>query len=585
MESGKIKVNSENIFPIIKKWLYTEQDIFIREIISNSCDAITKFKKLISIGEAAEDGGGYAIRIGVSKKAKTIAFTDNGIGMTAEEVDKYINQLAFSGAEDFIAKYSDTESSGIIGHFGLGFYSSFIVSERVEIDTLSYLPSATAVHWVCDGSTEYTLDVGSATARGTTVTLHIGADGKKYLDASVLTGILRKYCAYLPYGISVTDLDAKDKTPVSVNESPLFVKQYKDITDDEYKAFYKSNFADYRDPLFWVHINVDYPFNMKGILYFPEVNNIPAQNDGLIKVYNNQVFVTDNVKDLVPEYLGVLKGMLDCADMPLNVSRSSLQNTEYWRKVRTHIIKKTAEKIRSLCIKDFESYKSVWDKINGFLKFGCITDDDFYKKIKDALILKTTDGEYIKLADLTDKKKLFYVNSPSNMGAFLSGYKAAGHTVYLLDQGIDTHFISFLERTESDLKFARIDSEADALKGDGGGDAQTGEKITDEFKKVIGEGLKIEAQPVNSDMPCLILSGEDASRMQTMGRLMGMAEGFRDERLLINTASPVIKRLTDNPDANEIRYCYDLARLSVGALAPTEVNGFIELAVSLLKRS
>ena len=604
--SGKIKVQSENIFPIIKKWLYSDHDIFVRELVSNACDAVTKFKKLLSVGEVRLDAEPeFAVNITVSKKGKYIVFEDNGIGMTADELDKYINEVAFSGAEEFLSKYKG-DGAGIIGHFGLGFYSAFMVADKVTIETLSFADGAKAVKWTCAGNTDVTMEDCEKDGRGTKITLFLSDESKEFADRWRLEKVLNKYCAYLPYTINLTDADEKpakkdkkdkDKaetetpeTPSNVrkiNKTPLWTKAVKDCTDEEYKAFYREMFMDYTDPLFWIHLNVDYPFNLKGILYFPAIDLRNVKNEGAIKLFNNQVYVADNIKDVIPEYLMLLRGVLDCPDLPLNVSRSFLQNDGYLNKIKAHITKKVSEKLKNLCANEQENYRKYWKTINPFVKYGCMTDNDFYGKIKEAVIFKTVKNVFISLPDVLKEKTVYYVNDGAEMSLYLENF--ADKTVLLLDDPIDTHFIQFLESENKDCKFVRVDSDAALLGNDAENKADTdtekaeAEKITAEFKRVYPD-KKIEAGRLKLDLPCVIITGENARRMEAMGRIYGMDQGsmFKDEKLIVNTAHPLIRKLAETPDDETVKLLYGLARLGNNTMEPAAINDFVKLILKKL---
>ena len=630
--NAKIKVQSENIFPIIKKWLYSDHDIFARELVSNACDAITKFKKLLSVGEVKLDvEPEYAVNITVGKKGKYIIFEDNGIGMTADELDKYINEVAFSGAEEFLSKYKG-DGAGIIGHFGLGFYSAFMVADKVTIETLSYIDGAKAVKWTCGGNTDVVMEDCERDGRGTKVTLFLADDSKEFADRRRLETVLNKYCAYLPYTINLIDADEKpakkdkkdkDKaetetpeTPSNVrkiNKTPLWTKAVKDCTDEEYKSFYREMFADFTDPLFWIHLNVDYPFNLKGILYFPAIDLRNVKNEGAIKLFNNQVYVADNIKDVIPEYLMLLRGVLDCPDLPLNVSRSFLQNDGYLNKIKAHITKKVSEKLKNLCANEQENYRKYWATINPFVKYGCMTDNDFYGKIKEAVIFKTvkretlnvksegcccegdkhdggechcekrsdaaiSNGQFISLPDVLKEKTVYYVNDSADMSLYLENF--ADKTVLLLDDPIDTHFIQFLESENKDSKFVRVDSDAALLGGkdEGGVERADIEKITDAFKRVYPD-MKTEAGNLKLDLPCVIITGENARRMEAMGRIYGMGQSaaFKDEKLIVNAAHPLIKKLAESPDDETVKLLYGLARLGNNTMEPAAINDFVKL--------
>lgn len=471
MVKGNISVDSENLFPIIKKWLYSDKDIFLRELVSNGCDAVTKLKKLASIGEAQiDENEKFKVTVSIFKDAKKLVISDNGIGMTAEEIDKYINQIAFSGASDFLSKYKEEDDKGsqIIGHFGLGFYSAFMVADSVEIDSLSYQDGAKAAKWTCDGSMEFDLTDGDRTERGTAITLNIAEDSEEFLEESTIRQILHKYCAFLPIEIYVEvpedkhedhcdcghdhDHEHEDDTPSEPkpinNTTPLWMKKPSECTDEEYKEFYRNVFMDFNEPLFWIHLNVDYPFNLKGILYFPKINHEFAGQEGQIKLYNNQVFVADNVKEVIPEFLMLLKGVIDCPDLPLNVSRSFLQNDGYVKKISSHITKKVADKLTSIYNNERENYEKYWDYINIFIKYGCLRDEKFYEKVKDVIIYKDIDGKYLTLDEYLDgkeEKDVYYVSDPQTQSQYINMFKNQGLNAVVLPSMMDTHFISLVE--------------------------------------------------------------------------------------------------------------------------------------------
>lgn len=586
MKKGTISVNTENIFPIIKKWLYSDKDIFLRELVSNGCDAITKLKKLADVKEASiDDCGEFFVEIVLDKKQKQIKIIDNGIGMTEDEVVKFITQVAFSGAEEFIKKYqSEKEENRIIGHFGLGFYSAFMVAERVDINTLSYLPGAKSVFWSCDGGTSYEMSEGDKTARGTEITLHISDDNKEFLEEGRLREILNKYCAFLP--VPIYFYKAGDKRGDAVNDtSPLWLKKPSECTDEEYKEFYKKVFFDFNDPLFYIHLNVDYPFNLKGILYFPKLRHEFDPAEGQIKLYNNQVFVADNVKEVIPEFLMLLKGVIDCPDLPLNVSRSFLQNDGYATRVSAHITKKIADKLASLYKNERENYNKYWDDINPFIKFGCLKDEKFYDKVRDIIIFKTTGGAYKTISELAgDEGDIYYVSSEVQQAQYIEMFKKQGLEAVILPTVIDNHFISFLEAKNTKIRFKRIDSGiADSLKEERGEDSKG---IVELFKKALNnDKLKIEAVPLKSeDFPAVLLLGEQSRRMLEMARLYGAGMGIdsfsQDETLTINLNHPIIKKLSgaeDNARTYIIcRQIYDMARMAQRPLDGEALTEFIK---------
>jgi molecular chaperone HtpG len=479
--NGNISINTENIFPIIKKWLYSDKDIFLRELISNGCDAISKLKRISSIGEAnIPEETRYKVTVSVNKENKTLKIIDNGIGMTGEEIDKYINQVAFSGAEDFISKYKDKmdESNQIIGHFGLGFYSAFMASDKVEIDTLSYIEGSEPVKWICEGGTEYEITSSERNDRGTTITLFVSEDSKEFLEEYKLREIIQKHCSFLPVEIYIenenTKDDDNDKEKQPLNDTkPLWLKSPKDCTEEEYKEFYKKVFLDFIEPLFWIHLNVDYPFNLKGILYFPKLKHEFEATEGQIKLYNNQVFVADNIKEVIPEFLLLLKGVVDCADLPLNVSRSFLQKDSNVMKISRHIVNKVSDKLTTLYKNERDNYNGFWDNIHIFIKYGCLRDHKFYEQVKDIILFKTIRGEYVTLKQYLEankekhENKVFYVNDEKQQSQYIKLFKEHDLDAIILNTTIDNHFISFLEMNESGVKFNRIDSDlSETLKSE-----------------------------------------------------------------------------------------------------------------------
>lgn len=606
MAKGNISVDSENLFPIIKKWLYSDKDIFLRELVSNACDAVTKLKKLAGIGETnigADEK--FKVTVTIDKPNKKLIISDNGIGMTAEEIDKYINQIAFSGASDFLSKYKDEENEGaqIIGHFGLGFYSAFMVADSVEIDSLSYADGAKPAKWVCDGTMEFDMSDGTRTERGTTITLNIAEDSEEFLDEMTVRQILHKYCSFLPTEIYIENTedkkedDKEEPKPIN-NTTPLWMKKPSECTDEEYKEFYRNTFMDFNEPLFWIHLNVDFPFNLKGILYFPKINMEFAGQEGQIKLFNNQVFVADNVKEVIPEFLMLLKGVIDCADLPLNVSRSFLQNDGYVKKISNHITKKVADKLTGIYNTDKESYEKYWDDINIFIKYGCIRDEKFYEKIKDVIIFKTTDGKYLTMNEYLDgkeKKEIYYVSDKKLQSQYINMFKEQGLDVVELPTVMDTHFISFLEMKNPEIKFKRIDSvisdEQDTEK-----DEDKDKALAEKFKTRINDDtLKIEIKALkNEEVPAVLLLSEESRRMQEMYRsygqqMAGMANMFHDEfTLVVNKNNELIKKLDSLPAEDTdlvIDQVYDLARISHGPLAADAMTKFIERSNMLLNKA
>ncbi|WP_131068215.1 molecular chaperone HtpG [Clostridioides difficile] len=626
-EKGSISIHTENILPIIKKWLYSDKDIFIREIISNGCDAVSKHKRLVSLGEISENkSSDYKITVSVNKGEGTLKFIDNGIGMTEEEIKKYINQVAFSGAEDFFNKYKDKmeESNDIIGHFGLGFYSAFMVSKKVQIDTLSYTEGATPVRWISEGGTEYEISESDArNDRGTTITLFIDDDSKEFLDEFTVRGIINKYCSFLPVEIYLEDVERLEREAKEAEEkakkqkedgkeeivdakvieplndtNPLWLKSPKDCTDEEYKEFYRKVFNVFDEPLFWIHLNVDYPFNLKGILYFPKLKNEFELTEGKVKLYNNQVFVADNIKEVIPEFLLLLKGVIDCPDLPLNVSRSFLQNDRDVSKISKHIIKKVADKLKSLCKNEREEYNKFWDDIQIFIKYGCLKDESFYEKVKECILFKTIDDEYITLQDYLEKckdkheNKVFYVSDKEQQSQYIKLFKEYDLSAVVLNSSIDTHFISFMEYKENGVKFNRIDADlSDVLKDknenkDSEENKEEIAKIEGLFKEAVGERVKnysVEGLK-NEDTPAMVLVSEQSIRMAEMqSRFAGMDLGmnFEEEKtLVINENSPIIKKLVSLKDDEEKKKFFHKFSIVVWTiwLVPYFIGMFIGMA-------
>lgn len=567
-KKGNISIHTENIFPIIKKWLYSDKDIFVRELISNGCDAINKYKKLVSLGEIEnKEEQDYKINVVIDKDNSTLIFEDNGIGMTEDEVEKYINQVAFSGAEDFVNKYKDkiSEENDIIGHFGLGFYSAFMVANKVQIDTLSYKEGAQAVRWMSEGQTEYEIcESETRNSRGTTITLFLSDDSKEFLEEYTVRSIIDKYCSFLPVNIY---LDIKDSTKEQNENSeeekplndtyPLWLKSPKDCTDEEYKEFYRKVFKTFDEPLFWIHLNVDYPFNLKGILYFPKLKNEFELIEGKVKLYNNQVFVADNIKEVIPEFLLLLKGVIDCPDLPLNVSRSFLQNDKDVSKISKHIVKKVADKLKSLYKNERENYEKFWDDIQVFIKFGCLKDEGFYDKVKDCILFKDIKSEYITLNDYLEKckekheNKVFYVSDEEQQSQYIKLFRDYNLDAVILDSSIDNHFISFIEFKNQGVTFNRIDADLSDVLKDKKEDENKEDKteIENLFKEYAKD--KVKTYSVESlkseDTTAIILVSEQSRRMAEMkSQFAGMDLGmnFEEEKtLVINNNSPIIRKL------------------------------------------
>ena len=598
------------MMPIIKKWLYSDKDIFLREIVANGIDAITKFKKLVSMGTAAQpEGEEYSVRISVDKGAGTLTVEDNGIGMTEEEVEKYITQIAFSGASDFLAKYEKAGGDGIIGHFGLGFYSAYMVSENVEIFTKSY-DGSPAVHWQSDGNKKYTIEECDRSERGTKIVMHLLAEEKEFLEESKIRELVNKYCSFMPYNIYIGFKgDGKD-TPVNTT-SPLYIKNAKDCTDEEYKEFYTKTFFDFNPPIFWVHLDMDYPFKLKGILYFPKVKNKLELERGKVKLYCNQVFIADNIKEVIPEFLMLLNGVIDCPDIPLNVSRSFLQNDRQVQRITKYITRKVADKLVSLFKTDRKKFEECWSDLANFVKFGCIKDEDFYDRVKDIIIYKDINGEYKNINEFLglpagsadesgeggeEKKEekqedkqpstIYYVSDEQQQAQYVKMFKDAGLNAICCDNFIDPHFISYLEyKAPAKLKFMRIDADiAGALKGEDGAEDSV---LIDIFKNAIGDDkLTIKTQALkNSAVPAVINVDEYMRRYSEMGSFYGMSEGEVAKTMVVNTANPVIAKLKQLDDAKQkfvAGYVYSLALLSYKKLTPDEFAKFIDENLVLL---
>ena len=608
-QKGSISIHTENIFPIIKKWLYSDKDIFIRELISNGCDAVNKYKKLISLGEAKGNADeNYKIKVSIDKENSALIFEDNGIGMTAEEVEKYINQVAFSGAEDFFNTYKDkmNEENDIIGHFGLGFYSSFMVSKKVQIDTLSYKENATPVRWVSEDGLEFELTQSdNRETRGTTITLFLADDSKEFLEEYTVRNIIDKYCSFLPVDIYLETIKTEetkedevvDTTPIN-DTNPLWLKAPKDCTDEEYKEFYRKVFKTFDEPLFWIHLNVDYPFNLKGILYFPKLKNEFELIEGKVKLYNNQVFVADNIKEVIPEFLLLLKGVIDCPDLPLNVSRSFLQNDRDVSKISKHIVKKVADKLKSLYKNERENYEKFWDDIQVFIKFGCLKDESFYDKVKDSILFKTINSQYITLNDYLEnckekhENKVFYVSNEEQQSQYIKLFKDYGLDAVILDSTIDNHFISMIEFKNQGVHFNRIDADlSDILKdNDNEDNKEIKTDIENLFKDVIGDRINnYSVESLKSeDTPAIILISEQSRRMAEMrSQFAGMDFGmsFEEEKtLVINNNSSIVKKLVSLKDdeskkeqvsliCNQI---VDIALLSNKELDSKQLDEFIK---------
>ena len=618
--SGGISVETAHIFPIIKKWLYSEKDIFLRELVSNAADAVTKHKRLVSLGEIEGTDERYRITVTLDKTAKTLTVSDNGIGMTEEEVARYLGNIALSGALDFVSRYEgeqskDAAGAGIIGHFGLGFYSAFMVADTIEVITRSYMGGETT-RWVCsaDGSYEFT-DAPYAPERGTDIILHITEEEAAYLDARKIRDMLDKYCSFMPTEIYFEDADADTAAdtaeapaePAPINDvTPLWQKSPSECTDEEYKAFYRKVFHDFREPLFHIHINADYPLNFKGILYFPRPGNEYEPIEGQIKLYYNQVFVADNIKEVIPDYLLMLKGVLDCPELPLNVSRSYLQNNTYVSKVSAHIVKKVCDKLNSLCDTDRETYESIWDSVRTFVEYACMRDRKFYDRVRDSLLFKLTDGAYVTVDEYfkaeegaePSEKILYYTSDPEGQAQYISLFEAEGIRVAVLDRLIDSQFAQMYEayEGESSVKFRRIDADvAAALKKDG--EAAESTALTELYRKV-SEKEKPEiryAALKDESVPAMLTVSEESRRMEEMMRMYAMqggADGMPaypvSYTLTVNTASPLTARITALCDTDPAKaellaaQVYRLCLLSQRRLTAEELTSFLAESFDLL---
>ncbi|MCI8596888.1 MAG: molecular chaperone HtpG [Lachnospiraceae bacterium] len=675
---GSLSINSENIFPIIKKWLYSDHDIFFRELVSNGCDAITKLKKLDMMGEYTyPDNFKNSIHIVVNPEEKTLKFIDTGLGMTADEVEEYINQIAFSGATDFLEKYKDkTNEDQIIGHFGLGFYSAFMVADEVHIDTLSYQKDAKPVHWECDGGTEYDMTEGSRTEVGTEITLFLNEDSLEFANEYRAREVISKYCSFMPVEIflekanaeqeyeTIDEADLKEddvvvehiheeakteevenedgtketkeispardkvkinKRPVSLSDTaPLWTKHPNECTEEEYKEFYRKVFMDYKEPLFWIHLNMDYPFNLKGILYFPKINTEYDSIEGTIKLYNNQVFIADNIKEVIPEFLMLLKGVIDCPDLPLNVSRSALQNDGFVKKISDYITKKVADKLTGMCKTDREAYEKYWDDINPFIKFGCLKDDKFCEKIMDYLLFKDLDGKYQTIKDLVpeeeapevdvvenpddadsssedekepEKTTIFYVTDEVQQSQYINLFKEEGKNAVILKHNIDSPFISHLEMKNEHVKFQRIDADLTEDFVETASEEElkdTTDSLTEIFRKALNnEKLDVKVEKIkNESISSMITLSEESRRMQEMMKMYNMYGmdpnmfGGGGETLVLNANNKLVQYILNNNESEHINlFCeqlYDLALISHKPLAPEAMTKFIARSNEIL---
>jgi len=656
-EHGSLSINSQNIFPIIKKWMYSDHDIFYRELISNACDAITKLKKLSLIGEYEEpDDIEYKVKVELSPKNKTITIIDNGLGMTSEEVNEYINQIAFSGAEAFLEQYKDkTNDDQIIGHFGLGFYSAFMVADKVTIDTLSYKKDSKAVHWECDGGTDYDMSDSNKTEIGTTITLYLNEDSYEFCNEYKAREVLEKYCSFMPVEIFMENTDEEPKTvdipeeelqekdvvvkrftkdavteeveengekktvekepakkmvtinkrPEALNDiHPLWTKHPNECKKEDYIDFYHKVFRDYKEPLFWIHLNMDYPFNLKGILYFPKINMEYESAEGTIKLYNNQVFVADNIKEVIPEFLLLLKGVIDCPDLPLNVSRSALQNDGFVKKISDYITKKVADKLSGMCKTNRETYEKYWDDINPFIKYGCLKDEKFAEKMNDYIIFKNLDNKYVTLKEELEVNKekhentIFYVTDMQEQSQYINMFKADNIDALVLDNRIDQPFIQALERKNEGLKFSRVDAGVDdSFKEDFNEEdlKDVKEKLTDTFKKSLGnDKLNIDVTKLKDEnVSAMITLSEQDRRMQDMMKMYGMAGmdpsmfGANGQTLVLNANNKLVDYVAKNPEGENTKlFCeqiYDLALLAHAPLQPEAMTRFIQRSNQIMQ--
>ena len=656
---GNLSINSENIFPIIKKWMYSDHDIFVRELVSNGCDAITKLKKLDMMGEyTMPDDYKAQIQVIVNPEEKTLKFTDNGIGMTAEEVEEYITQIAFSGATEFLEKYKDkTTEDDMIGHFGLGFYSAFMVADEVHIDTLSYKEGATPVHWTCDGGTEYDMEEGNKTTVGTEITLFLNEDSVAFSNEYRVREVLEKYCSFMPVEIYLSRENAEqeyetipeeelreddvvvehihedakmeerenengekemvevspasekvkiNKRPVPLNDiHPLWAKHPNECSKEEYIEFYRKVFMDYKEPLFWIHLNMDYPFNLKGILYFPKINMEYESIEGTIKLYNNQVFIADNIKEVIPEFLMLLKGVIDCPDLPLNVSRSALQNDGFVNKIADYISKKVADKLSGMCKTDRENYEKYWDDISPFIKFGCLKDEKFCDKMSDYMLFKNLEHKYLTLKDIagekpekeegkeTEKKTIFYVTDEQQQSQYINMFKAEGQDAVILTHNIDSAFISQLEQRNEHVKFQRIDADlTDHFKEEVSEEdakvlEENKETLTEVFRKALAnDKLEVKVEKLkNENVASMVTLSEESRRMQEMMKMYNMygmdpSMFGTDVTLVLNANHPLVQYVLEHKDGEHTEmFCkqlYDLALLSNKPLNPEEMTEFVK---------
>lgn len=615
---GDISVETAHIFPIIKKWLYSEKDIFLREIVSNAADAITKHRRLCSLGQIEDDETPYRITVSVDKTAGTLTVEDNGIGMTEEELLKYLGNIALSGAVEFIKKYegeNEEGKNGIIGHFGLGFYSAFMIADTVEVVTKSYTGTP-ALRWVCSANGSYELFPADRDTRGTAVIMHVAEDERAYLETYKISDMLDKYCSFMPTEIYLTSEDDSDtesaaeetgetesKEPTPINDTcPLWQKRPSECTPEEYKAFYRKVFRDFREPLFWIHINADYPLNFKGILYFPRLGNQYESMEGQVKLYYNQVYVADNIKEVIPEYLLMLKGVLDCPELPLNVSRSYLQNNTYVSKVSAHIVKKVADKLCSMCENEHEAYEGVWDSIRPFVEYACMRDRKFYDRAKDSLLLRLTDGravtltQYLEEAKEKHENKVYYTTDKELQARYISLFEAQHISIAVMEQLIDTQFVQMLETYDGTVKYLRIDADIAAALTEEDGNTADNEMLTALFRRVSGNAeLEVKYQALkDATLPAMLTVSEESRRMEEMMRMYAMQSGGEAPAfpvaytLMVNNASSLITRLAEladtQPEKAEMMagQIYRLSVLAQRKLTADELNQFLTESFALL---
>jgi molecular chaperone HtpG len=606
-ETGQISIHAENILPIIKRWLYSEKEIFIRELVANAADAMTKLAKLRVLGEVKSEAAEPKITVSVNRDSKTVTISDTGLGMTADEVKKYINQVAFSGVQDFVAKYQDkADEQQIIGHFGLGFYSGYMVASKIEIDTLSYQDGATAAHWSCDGSTEFTLSPGVRTTVGSDITLHIAEDSMEMLEESKLTELLDRYCSFIRYPIEIGGKIVNDP-------NPIWTKSQSQLNDKDYIDFFHKVFPDSPDPLFWIHLNVDHPFNLRGVLYFPKVKQEFEGSQGQVKLYCNQVFVADNCKEIVPEFLTLLKGVIDCPDLPLNVSRSYLQADPTVRKISEHIVKKVADKLSGMSKTELETFKKHWDDINPFVKFGMLRDNKFYDRMLEHTLFKTTKNEYLTLDQYTERNKdktenaVIYASDSQGQAGIIEMLTSEGVDVILAESFIDTHFLPFVEmQTARKYKFSRVDSDITKHLKDNSAvelvdpvdNKKPSEKLDELFRKYLSKQnvmIKVEALK-STALPGMLIVDESTRRMKDMFRKGAMSESdnpWGDEHtLIVNQSNPAIKKLLtisksagkDDDIQMAVDHVYDLAYLQQGKFTADMMQKFVDRSTKLLER-